>query len=51
MEIYCIWMERDALFAEEIRRPCTALQLPRLLTDDATDPAQRLQQAVALLGL
>ena len=51
MEICCLWMERDALFAEEVRRQCAALQLPHLLTDDATDPAQRLQQAAALLGL
>lgn len=41
------WMERDALFAEEIRRQCAQLGLPHLLTDGSTAPEERLQQVAA----
>ena len=45
------WMERDALFAEEIRRQCTRLGLPHLLTDGSIPPQARLQEAAVLLCL
>ena len=38
------WMERDALFAEDIRRQCAELGLPHLLTDGAVSPEERLAQ-------
>ena len=38
------WMERDALFAEEIRRQCAELGMPHLLTDGSVSPEDRLQQ-------
>ena len=38
------WMERDALFAEDIRRQCTELDLPHLLTDGSISPEVRLAQ-------
>lgn len=41
------WMERDALFAEEVRRQCTQLGLPHLLTDGSVPPEDRLQQVAA----
>ena len=36
------WMERDALFAEDIRRQCAELGLPHLLTDGTIPPEVRL---------
>ena len=41
------WMERDALFAEEVRRQCTQLGLPHLLTDGSIPPEERLRQVAA----
>lgn len=41
------WMERDALFAEEIRRQCAQLGLPHLLTDGSVSPEERLEQIAA----
>ena len=38
------WMERDALFAEEVRHQCVQLSLPHLLTDGSVPPEARLQQ-------
>lgn len=45
------WMERDALFAEEVRRQCTQLHLPHLLTDGSVSPVERLQQVASLFHL
>ena len=45
------WMERDALFAEEIRSQCAQFRLPHLLTDGSVSPEDRLQQAAAVFGL
>ena len=45
------WMERDALFAEEIRRLCTQLGLPHLLTDGSVSPEERLRQVAAYFRL
>ena len=45
------WMERDALFAEEVRRQCVQLDLPHLLTDGTTPPEERLRQVAAQFGL
>nr|MBR4281799.1 hypothetical protein [Clostridia bacterium] len=45
------WMERDALFAEEVRRQCTRLRLPHLLTDGTVPPEERLRQVAARFGL
>ena len=41
------WMERDALFAEEVRRQCTQLGLPHLLTDGSVSPEERLREVAA----
>lgn len=41
------WMERDALFAEEVRRQCTQLGLPHLLTDGSGSPEERLREVAA----
>lgn len=41
------WMERDALFAEEVRRQCAQLSLPHLLTDGSVPPEERLAQVAA----
>lgn len=41
------WMERDALFAEEVRRQCTQLGLPHLLTDGSVSPEARFKQVAA----
>lgn len=41
------WMERDALFAEEVRRQCAQLGLPHLLTDGTISPEARLRQVTA----
>lgn len=45
------WMERDALFAEEIRRQCKQLGLPHLLTDGSIPPEERLRQVAARFRL
>ena len=45
------WMERDALFAEDIRRQCTQLHLPHLLTDGSVSQEARLRQAASIFGL
>ena len=45
------WMERDALFAEEVRRQCTQFHLPHLLTDGSVSPVERLQQVASLFHL
>ena len=41
------WMERDALFAEEVRRQCMQLGLPHLLTDGSVSPEERLAPVAA----
>jgi len=41
------WMERDALFAEEIQRQCTQLGLTCLVTDGSVSPEKRLKQVAA----
>lgn len=41
------WMERDALFALEIRRQCEASGYTCLLTDGSTTPTERLAQVAA----
>ncbi len=41
------WMERDARFAEEIRRQCAQLGLLHLLTDGSVPPEDRLHQVAA----
>lgn len=50
-QAFANWMERDALFAEEIRRQCTQLGLPHLLTDGSVPPEERLTQVAALFHL
>ena len=45
------WMERDALFAEEVRRKCTQLGLPHLLTDGSVSPQERLRQVATQFHL
>lgn len=45
------WMERDALFAEEIRRQCGQLGLTHLLTDGSVSPEERLRQVAARFHL
>ena len=45
------WMERDALFAEDIRSQCIQLRLPHLLTDGSISPEERLRQVAALFCL
>ena len=45
------WMERDALFAEEVRRQCMQLGLPHLLTDGSVSPEDRLQLVAAYFHL
>ena len=46
-QAFANWMERDALFAEEIRRQCAQLGLPHLLTDGSISPEARLAQVAA----
>lgn len=46
-QAFANWMERDALFAEEVRRQCTQLHLPHLLTDGSVSPEGRLKQVAA----
>lgn len=41
------WMERDALFAEEVRRQCAQLGLACLVTDGSVSPEERLKQVAA----
>lgn len=50
-QAFANWMERDALFAEEVRRQCTQLDLPHLLTDGSVPPEERLGQVAALFRL
>ena len=50
-QAFANWMERDALFAEEVRRQCTQLHLPHLLTDGSVSPVERLQQVASLFHL
>lgn len=45
------WMERDALFAEEVRRQCTQFALPHLLTNGSTSPKERLRQVATQFQL
>ena len=45
------WMERDALFAEEVRRQCMQLGLPHLLMDGSVSPKERLRQVASLFRL
>lgn len=45
------WMERDVLFAEDIRRQCRQLGLPHLLTDGSVSREERLRQVEAIFGL
>ena len=45
------WMERDAIFAEEVRRQCAARSLPHLLTDGTVSPEERLRQVSAMFHL
>ena len=45
------WMERDALFAEEIRRQCALLGYASLLTDGSVSEEERLAQVAAHFGL
>lgn len=41
------WMERDALFAEEVRQQCAQLGYTCLLTDGSVQPEERLAQVAA----
>lgn len=43
-QAFANWMERDALFAEEVRSQCSQLGFAHLLTDGSAAPAQRLTQ-------
>lgn len=45
------WMERDALFAEEVRRQCTQFRLPHILTDGSVSPEECLCQVASLFHL
>ena len=45
------WMERDCLFAEEVRRQCAQLRLPHILTDGSVSPVERLRQVASLFLL
>lgn len=45
------WMERDCLFAEEVRRQCMQLGLPHLLTDGTVPPKDRLNQVAVQFHL
>lgn len=45
------WMERDALFAEDIRRQCMQSGYSCLLTDDSISPEERLAQVAAYFRL
>lgn len=46
-QAFANWMERDALFAEEVRRQCAQLGLPHLLTGGTISPEARLRQVTA----
>ena len=50
-QAFANWMERDILFAEEVRRQCTQLHLPHLLTDGSVSPVERLRQVASLFHL
>lgn len=45
------WMERDALFAEEIRRQCGRLGYASLLTDGSVTEAERFLEIAQHFGL
>ena len=45
------WMERDALFAEEIRRQCAELGYASLLTDGSVSEEERLERVAVQFGL
>ena len=45
-QAFANWMERDALFAEEIRGQCSQLGLPHLLTDGSISPEERMWQVM-----
>ncbi|MBQ7139197.1 MAG: hypothetical protein IJO39_09430 [Clostridia bacterium] len=45
------WMERDCLFAEEVRRQCAQLRLPHMLTDGSISPEECLCQVASLFHL
>lgn len=45
------WMERDTLFAEEIRRQCRHFGVSHLVTDGSISPEERLQQVALLFHL
>lgn len=45
------WMERDALFAEEVRRQCVRLGYASLLTDSSVCENDRLAQVARHFGL
>lgn len=50
-QAFANWMERDALFAVEVRRQCSLLGFPHLLTDGSVSPEERLRQVEALIHL
>jgi len=50
-QAFANWMERDALFAEEVRRQCAQFRLPHLLTDGSVSPEERLRQVASLFHL
>ena len=50
-QAFANWMERDALFAEEVRRQCTQFTLPHLLTDGSISPKERLRQVATQFHL
>lgn len=45
------WMERDALFAQEVRRQCAQTGYASLLTDGSVSEEERLAQVAAHFGL
>lgn len=46
-QAFANWMERDALFARDIRCQCAQLGLHHLLTDGSVSPEERLAQVAA----
>lgn len=45
------WMERDALFAEDVREQCSRADYLSLLTDGSGSPEARLDEVAAHFGL
>ena len=50
-QAFANWMARDALFAAEVRRQCSLLDLPHLLTDGSVSQETRLKQVTAQFNL